>query len=90
VNPEDAKNEEEDEWEDDEDQDQLTKQLAGLNFSDHPIVSEPGDKTVKLKKKIEEEETKVFLGTEKDLQEGEVLDFDNDAYDLFHRMTTDW
>jgi hypothetical protein len=61
-----------------------------LKFSDAPVIYEHDDKKSKKNKKNKEGEPEVFLGTNKDLQEGEVLDYDNDAYDLFHRMTTEW
>lgn len=30
------------------------------------------------------------MGTEKDLQEGEELDYDNRAYEMFHRANVEW
>lgn len=32
------------------------------------------------------EKTEVFVGTKKNLKKGEVLEFDNNAYDMLHRL----
>lgn len=34
--------------------------------------------------------TEVFVGTKKNLTKGEVLDFDNSAYDMLHRLNIEW
>ena len=63
-----------------------------MKFSDEPVVfldNEPRFRN-KSKKGTEEDGVKPFLGTEKNLKEGEYLDFDNRAYDLFHRARTPW
>ena len=36
------------------------------------------------------EKAEVFIGTNKNLKKGEVLDFDNNAYDMLHRLNTEW
>ena len=38
----------------------------------------------------EEEEQKVFLGSNKTLKKGEMLEFDNRAYDMLHRLSLEW
>lgn len=32
----------------------------------------------------------MYIGTNKHLKKGEVLDFDNNAYDMLHRLNTEW
>ena len=71
------------------DEDELTRRFGEIKFSDAPVVFEDNDKDKKKKNK-KTEETKAYLGTAKNLGEGEVLEFDNTAYDLFHRSQTDW
>ena len=46
----------------------------------------------KKRRQIEEVEEKmeVFTGTRKNLKKGEVLDFDNSAYDMLHRLNIEW
>ena len=44
----------------------------------------------KRAKMEEEEQAQVFVGTKKNLKKGEVLDFDNSAYDMLHRLNIEW
>lgn len=48
----------------------------------------------KQKKKQETEnqkkEGKTFLGTDKDLEKGEVLDYESRSYEMFHQFTAEW
>lgn len=46
---------------------------------------EAGDKKNK-KGNNGKEKAQVFLGTKKNLKKGEVLEFDNNAYDMLHRL----
>lgn len=32
----------------------------------------------------------MFLGTKKNLKKGEILEFDNNAYDMLHRLNNEW
>ena len=42
------------------------------------------------KREKEEEKMEVFLGTNKSLKPGETLEFDNNAYDMLHRLNIEW
>jgi len=97
INPKPLKkgNLEEEEWVDDSDEEetetrQLAERFSDLKFADMPVIYEPPEKNNKKNKKAKDNEPRAFIGTDKDLQEGEMLEYDNEAYDLFHRMTTDW
>lgn len=30
------------------------------------------------------------MGTKKNLKKGQILDFDNNAYDMLHRLNNEW
>lgn len=79
---------EEDELEGD-DEEELTKKFGEIKFSDNPVIYENEEKNKKKKQK-KDNEVKAYLGTTKHLKEGEVLEFDNKAYDMFHRANTEW
>ena len=68
------------------DEDTLTEQFNNMKFSEEPVIFEDSHK----KKKEKDSQTKAFLGTKKDLKPDEELDFDNRAYDMFHRTTPEW
>jgi hypothetical protein len=67
----------------------LAEQFSGLKFSETPVIYEPAQNKKPSRRKSVTG-TAPFLGTDKDLEEGEALEYDNEAYDLFHRMTTEW
>ncbi len=48
------------------------------------------DKKKDKKKKKEKLRTEAFTSNAKDLKEGEYLEFDNAAYQMLHRATTEW
>jgi len=68
---------------------ELTDLMSKLEFSDKPVVFEPPEKP-KKKKKGKDKEIKPFTGNAKSLGKNETLDFDNRAYETFHRATTEW
>jgi len=68
-------------------EEEMIKKFGEIKFSNEPVIFENPLKTGKKKK---EDEIRPFMGTTKNLAEGEVLEFDNSAYDLFHRANTDW
>lgn len=85
----DVEDVEDEEWEEGDMEKQLADQFGKMKFSETPVIYEPlQKKTNKILKPNENAE--VFLGTNKDLKEGEVLEYDNDAYELYHRITTEW
>jgi ribosome assembly protein RRB1 len=53
------------------------------------MMSEP---KAPKKEMMEEEEgpKQVYMGTNKTLNKGEVLQFDNKAYDMLHRLNVEW
>lgn len=75
------------EEEDAYDEEELTKKFGEIKFSDQPVIREYDNKG---KKKKGEDDLKAYLGTAKSLKEGEVLEFDNRAYDMYHRGQTEW
>ena len=78
-----------DEWlEDDDTVNGLIDRFGDMQVSEHPVVTD--DTELKKKNRETQNELKPFLGTDKDLEKGEVLEYDNEAYDLFHRATTEW
>lgn len=38
----------------------------------------------------EEPRKEVYMGTNKTLKKGEILEFDNKAYDMLHRLNVEW
>jgi ribosome assembly protein RRB1 len=52
------------------------------------MMSEQKEKEKKEKGK--KEEKAVFLGSNKNLGKGEVLEFDNRAYEMLHRLNVEW
>lgn len=68
---------------------ELTDLMSKLEFSDKPVIYEPPEKP-KKKKKGKDKEIKPFTGTTKTLGKNETLDYDNRAYEMFHRATTEW
>jgi len=69
----------------------LTLQFSELKFSDEPVVLlDDENDGFKRSKKKKGQDVVPFLGTAKNLNEGEVLEFENGAYDLFHRARTPW
>jgi len=68
----------------------LAERFGELKFSDQPVINLDDQARFSKKNKEKEEEIVPYLGTTKNLKEGEFLDFDNQAYDLFHRARTPW
>ena len=69
-------------------QEELTEMMKGLTFSDNPVIYEPPEKP--KKKKDPKKDVKPYIGNNKGLAKGEALEFDNQAYEMFHRATTEW
>lgn len=44
----------------------------------------------KKNKKSKTQKVTPFMGTEKQLEEDEILDYDNTAYEMLHRANTEW
>lgn len=71
-------------------QESLTNMMDGLKFSDEPVIYEPPQNPKNKKNKKKDNEFKAFTGSNKTLAKGETLEFDNRAYEMFHRATTEW
>lgn len=51
---------------------------------------EEKEESQKEQKEVTAGKKEVFLGSNKQLEKGEVLEFDNHAYDMLHRLNVEW
>ncbi|EAS04841.1 histone-binding protein RBBP4 or subunit C of Caf1 complex protein (macronuclear) [Tetrahymena thermophila SB210] len=83
--------EDEEEWEDDGDDDDDENEEIGNEEEKQDINAKKRNKKNKNQKvEFIDVQQKPFMGTEKNLEEDEILDFDNKAYEMLHRANTEW
>ena len=54
------------------------------------MEAEKDKNMMEAKKPSEEVGRQVYLGNNKGLKKGEILQFDNSAYDMLHRLNVEW
>lgn len=83
-NDEDGDNEEE--WEDEDGNEEEDEESSAVEEEG----KEDGTDLKKDKKNKSSNKVAPFMGTQKQLEEDEILDYDNKAYEMLHRANTEW
>lgn len=74
----------------DEFEDEFEQEEGWISDSEEEEVNESGTMMSEGKEQPKKEKEEVFLGNNKNLAKGEILEFDNRAYEMLHRLNVEW